>query len=141
MAATQTAYVPDLLLLEMGLQGVVQFRLSACAQTSAAVAHEDLLPLVFLFQKVVKAHRTKRNGVPKKVIRTQLPDGLVLLGRASLVGSIDHAFKDVFFDTFAKREGAEIFRHAVGERYKTTFVCGAYQEIVIVGKTSLLLRQ
>ena len=38
------------------------------------------------------------------------------LGCTRLIGGLDHAFKDVFFDTFAERESAEIFGHAlVGE--------------------------
>jgi hypothetical protein len=32
--------------------------------------------------------------------------------RASLVGGIDHAFEDIFFDAFAKGEMTEVLGHA-----------------------------
>jgi hypothetical protein len=41
-----------------------------------------------------------------------LANDVILLGGARLVGGIDHAFEDIFFDTFAEGESTEVFGHA-----------------------------
>jgi hypothetical protein len=116
MAAAQAANMADLLFFEMRLQRVVQFVLRASAQAGAAVADEHLLALILLFQEVIEGNSSERDGIPKQVILPHLVHHIILLSRSRLVGGIDHAFKDVFFDTFAEREGTEIFGHAlVGE--------------------------
>ena len=100
----------------MRLQRVVQLVLRARAQAGAAVAHEHFLAFVFLFQEVIEGHGTEGDGIAKEVVLAHLMHHIILLSGARLVGGFDHAFKDVFFDTFAERESAEIFRHAlVGE--------------------------
>jgi hypothetical protein len=86
----------------MAFEGVVELVLRACAQTSAAVADKDFFALVFLFEEVVEAHRTERDGIAKEVILAHLADEVVLFGRAVFFGGIDHAFEDIFFDTFAE---------------------------------------
>jgi hypothetical protein len=100
---------------------VVQLVLSSGAQTGAAVADEDLFALVFLFQEVVEAHRTERDGIAKEVILTHLADEVILFGGAVFFGGIDHAFEDVFFDAFAEGEGAEVFGHGGLQRLNAHF--------------------
>jgi hypothetical protein len=78
MAATEAADVADLFFGEMAFEGVVELVLRACAQTSAAVADKDFFALVFLFEEVVEAHRTERDGIAKEVILAHLADEVVL---------------------------------------------------------------
>ncbi len=94
----------------------MQILLSAGAKTGAAIANEDFFTLVFFLQEVVEAHRPKRDRIAKKMIGTHAVNGLMGLRGACFVGGIDHAFEDIFFDTFAEGESAEIFRHWKGSQ-------------------------
>jgi hypothetical protein len=38
-----------------------------------------------------------------------------------LIGGIDHAFEDVFFDAFAEGEGAEVFGHGCWQQLNADF--------------------
>ena len=116
MAAAEAADMADLVLVEMFLQGVMKIRLSAGAKTGAAIADEDFFTFVFFLQEIVEAHGAKRDSITKKMIGTHAVNGLMSLRGACFVGGIDHAFEDIFFDTFAEGESAEIFRHWKGSQ-------------------------
>ena len=112
MTATEAADVADLVLLEMRFECVMQLVLRSGAKAGAAVADEDFFAFVLLFHEVVEAHRAERDGIAEQMILSHLVDEFVLFGRAVFFGGFDHAFEDVFFDAFAKGEGAEVFGHA-----------------------------
>ncbi len=116
MAAAEAADVADLVLVKMLLQGVMKILLSAGAKTGAAIADEDFFTFVFFLQEIVEAHSTERDSIAKKMIGTHAMNGLMGLRGACFVGGIDHAFEDIFFDTFAEGESAEIFRHWKGSQ-------------------------
>jgi hypothetical protein len=121
MAAAEAADVTDLFFGEVAFEGVVELVLRSGAEAGAAVADEDLLPLVFLLHEVVEAHGAERDGIAKEMILAHLADEVVLFGRASLVGGIDHAFEDIFFDAFTERESTEVFGHGWLQRLNADF--------------------
>jgi len=83
---------------------VVQLLLRARAKTGRAIADEDLLALVLLLGEVVERHRAQSHRIaeqrsPRPARGRKSPR----FRRAGLVGGIDHAFEDIFFDAFAER--------------------------------------
>jgi hypothetical protein len=55
------------------------------------------------------------------MVLAHLADEVVLFGRAVFFGGIDHAFEDIFFDTFAEGEGTEVFGHGWLQRLNADF--------------------
>lgn len=115
MAAAEAADVTNLVLLEVRFERVMQFVLRSGTQASTTVANEDLFAFVLFFQEVVEANSTERDGIAEQMILAHLVNEFVRFGCAALFGGFDHAFEDVFFDAFTKREGAEVFGHGSWE--------------------------
>ena len=86
--------------------------LRACAETGRAIANEDLLARVLLLGEVVEGHCPESHRIAKQSLLAQSMNKGRGFRRAGLVGGIDHAFEDIFFDAFAKGEMTEVLGHA-----------------------------
>ena len=102
MTASQAADVADFSFRKTPPERVVQLRLRPGDEARGAIADEHFLPLVFLFQKVVKRHRAERDCIAEQRLITERACSLGGLSGAGFSRSLDHALEKIFADAFAE---------------------------------------
>ena len=113
VAAAQAADVTDFFSLEAVFHLVMQFLLSAGAKAGGAVAEKDLFVSILGLQEVVGGDGSHGQGIAKE----RLPAQVMHISRnfcsALGIGGGDHALEEIFFDTLAEGEMAEILGHGL----------------------------